>query len=244
MENAQLVGLSRQVTLQRHMDVIANNLANITTNGYKTQSLLFEDIKLPRAEVDAFQRPDRPVDFVIDDANLYDLQPGQMLATGNPTDIAIEGAGWFVVQTPQGERFTRNGSFALDANGQLVTRDGNPVLTDGGPITFQQNETAITVSSDGSISTNQGARGRLRVVEFAKQGDLKKIGDTLFEGANPQPSTFPRVMQGQIEKSNVRSVVELSRMIQVSREYQSVANWLAATDDLRRSAIEKLAQVS
>ncbi|MEJ1160997.1 flagellar basal-body rod protein FlgF [Prosthecomicrobium sp. N25] len=244
MENAQLVGLSRQVTLQRQMDLIANNLANINTNGFKAQSLLFEEIGQPRAAANTFLRPDQPISFVVDDANLYDMQPGQMTATGNPTDVALDGRGWFVVQTPQGERYTRNGSFAVNAQGQLVTRDNDAVLTDGGPLTLQPGETNLSIASDGTISTNQGVKGKLRVVDFERQGSLKKVGETLFEGENPIPATLPRVVQGQIEKSNVRGVVELSRMIAVQRSYESVAKWMQNADDLRRSAIEKLGQVS
>lgn len=244
MENAQLVGLSRQVVLQRQMDLIANNIANINTHAFKAQTLLQEEIRMPRASANAFLRPDRPVSFVQTDANLYDLQPGQMVATGNPLDVAIDGKGWFVVETPAGERFTRNGSFAVNAEGTLVTRDGNPVLTDGGPLTLQPNETTVSIGPDGTISTENGARGRLRVVEFEQPGQLKKAGETLFEGENPVESPLPRVVQGQIEKSNVRSVVELSRMIAVQRSYESLAKWMQNADELRKTAIERLGTVS
>lgn len=244
MENAQLVGLSRQVTLRRQLDLIANNLANVNTNGFKAQTLLLEETDLPKASANTFAFPDRPISFVIDDANLYDLEPGQMIQTGNPTDVALDGKGWFVVQTPQGERFTRNGSFAINNEGTLVTRDGHPVLTDGGPLTLQPGEDSLTFAADGTISTTQGQRGKLRVADFAAPGDLRKVGDTLFEGENPQPATLPRVVQGQIEKSNVRGVVELSRMIAVGRAYESVSKWMQNADDLRRSAIEKLGTVN
>lgn len=244
MENAQLVGLSRQVTLRRQMDLIANNLANINTNGFKAQTLLFEEIGQPRASADSFLHPDRPVSYVVDDANLYDFEPGQMVVTDNPTDVALDSKGFFVVQTPQGERFTRNGSFAINAEGTLVTRDGNPVLTDGGPLTLQPTESNLTIAADGTISTSQGQRGKLRVVEFPRQGDLVKVGETLFDGQNPQPATLPRVVQGQIEKSNVRGVVEMSRMIAVGRTYEMVAKWMQSADDLRKTAIEKLGSVN
>jgi flagellar basal-body rod protein FlgF len=244
MENAQLVGLSRQVTLQRQMDLIANNLANVNTNGFKAQSLLFEEYGQPKASANSFLVPDRPISFVVDDANLYDMQPGQMLSTGNPTDVAMDGRGWFVIQTAQGERYTRNGSFAINNQGTLVTRDNDPVMTDGGPLTFQPGESAMTIASDGTISTNQGVKGKLRVVDFEKQGQLKKIGETLFEGENPIPATLPRVVQGQIEKSNVRGVVELTNMIRVQRSYESVTKWMQNADELRRTAIEKLGTVS
>lgn len=244
MENAQLVGLSRQLTLQRELDLIANNVANVDTAGFKAQTLLLKEQKMPPAADLDFRRSDRPVSFVLDDGNRYDMKPGQMMITGNDLDVAVDGKGWFAVQTSQGERYTRNGSFAIGPNGILQTRNGDPVLTDAGPLTLQPNETQITIAADGTISTNQGNRGKLRVVDFANDGDLKKVGETLFSGNNPQPATLPRLVQGQIEKSNVRAVAEISRLIEVGRSYQAVATWMSNVDDLRRNAIEKLALVA
>ena len=244
MENAQLVGLSRQLTLQRELDLIANNVANVDTMGFKAQTMLFKEQKLSPAAATEFRRPDQPISFVLDDGNLYDFRPGQMVTTGNDLDVAVDGKGWFAVQTAAGERYTRNGSFAIGPDGTLQTRDGNPVLTDGGPLTLQPAESRITIAADGTITTNQGVRGKLKLVDFANAGDLKKVGDTLFEGQNPQAATLPRVVQGQVEKSNVRAVVEISRLIEVGRSYQNVANWMNGVDELRRSAIEKLSQVA
>lgn len=244
MENAQLVGLSRQLTLQRQLDMIANNVANVDTAGFKAQTMLVKEQKLSPAAANEFQRPDRPISFVLDDGNVYDFQPGQMVATGNDLDVAVDGKGWFVVGTPAGDRYTRNGSFAIGPDGVLQTRDGNPVMTESGPLTLQPNETRVAIAADGTISTNQGVRGKLRVVDFAAAGDLKKAGETLFTGNDPQPATLPRLVQGQIEKSNVRAVVEISRLIEVGRTYQNVANWMNNVDDLRRNAIDKLSQVA
>ena len=244
MENAQLVGLSRQLTLRRELDLIANNVANVDTMGFKAQPLLVKEQKMAPAAATEFRRPDRPISFVLDDGNLYDFRPGQMVTTGNDLDVAVDGKGWFAVQTKAGERYTRNGSFAIGPDGTVQTRDGNPVLTDGGLLVLQPNESKISIAADGTISTNQGVRGKLKIVDFADAGDLKKVGETLFEGTDPQPATLPRVVQGQIEKSNVRAVLEISRLIEVGRSYQNVSNWMSNVDDLRRNAIEKLAQVA
>lgn len=244
MENAQLVGLSRQVVLRRELDLIANNVANVDTNGFKAQSLLLKEERMsPAADLD-FRRSDRPISFVLDDANRYDLSAGRMMQTGNDLDVAVDGKGWFAVQTPNGERYTRNGSFALAPDGTLVTRDGNPVLTDSGPLLIPLNEGRPTIAADGTISTSQGVRGKLRVVDFADPGSLKKVGETLFEGTNPQPATLPRLVQGQIEKSNVRAVEQISRLIEVGRSYEQVSSWMAKADELRRDSIDKLAQVA
>lgn len=244
MENAQLVGLSRQIVLRRELDLIANNVANVDTNGFKAQTLLFKEERMrPAADLD-FRTSDRPISFVLDDANRYDLGAGQMVTTGNDLDVAVDGKGWFAVQTAGGERYTRNGSFALSPDGTLVTRNGDPVLTDGGPLTIQPGEGRLTIAADGTISTSQGVRGKLRVVEFADAGALKKVGETLFEASNPQPAALPRVVQGQLEKSNVRAVEQISRLIEVGRSYEQVSSWMAKADDMRRDAIDKLAQVA
>lgn len=244
MENAQLVGLSRQVTLQRQLDLIANNIANVDTAGFKAQTMLVKEQKLAPAAATEFRRPDRPISFVLDDGNLYDFQPGQMITTGNDLDVAVDGKGWFAIQTAGGERYTRNGSFAIGADGLLQTRDGNAVLTDAGPLTLQPSETRLSIASDGTISTSQGVRGKLKMVDFANPGDLKKVGETLFDGKNPQTATLPRLVQGQIEKSNVRAVSEISKLIEVGRSYQRIADWMSKVDDQRQNAIEKLAQVA
>jgi flagellar basal-body rod protein FlgF len=244
MENAQLVGLSRQLTLQRELDLIANNVANVDTAGFKAQSLLLKEQKMAPAAALDFRRADQPMSFVLDDGNRYDMNAGQMMTTGNELDVAVDGKGWFAVQTPQGERYTRNGSFAIGPDGILQTRNGYPVMTDSGPLTLQPNETQLTIAADGTISTSQGTRGKLKVVDFANDGDLKKIGETLFSGNNPQPATLPRLVQGQIEKSNVRAVEQISRLIEVGRSYQAVSQWMSNVDDLRRNAIEKLALVA
>jgi flagellar basal-body rod protein FlgF len=244
MNNAQLVGLSRQVVLRRQLDMVANNLANLNTNGYKAQSLLMKQTDDSAASAETFLRPDRPVNFVVDDANVYDFRPGRIEETGDQFDLALQGDAWFSVETPDGERFTRNGSFALNATGELVDRDGHRVQTDGGPLTFTPDETKVTFAADGTVSTANGIKGRLKLSTFASKGDLTKVGETLFSGANPEPATFPRLVQGSIERSNVRSVVEMARMVQITRTYESVSNFLSSTDQLSSDAINALGQVS
>lgn len=243
MENAQLIGLSRQVTLRRQLDVIANNIANMNTNGFKAQTLLFEKTELKNAKTNPFPRPDRPPAFVIDDRDITNFEAGSIVTTGNPTDVAINGAGFFVIETPAGERYTRDGGFQIDNQGRLVTASGFPVLSDGGPVTFGPEETNIAVARDGTISSSAGARGRLRVVEFEAEQLPRQEGGNLFAGENPVAVANPRLVQGALEKSNVESVTQLAAMIRVQRSYESVTNWLKNADDLRRTAIERLSGV-
>lgn len=247
MENTLLVGLSRQVALRRELDVVANNLANLGTTGFKGENTLFQEFLAGRAREHNFQGADQRVSMVIDRATRTDFGQGPLEHTQSPLDLAIDGEGFFVVETPQGERYTRNGSFTTSPTGELITTGGHRVLGEGGPIQFDPNDTDISVARDGTIATKNGERGRVRMVRFENEAQLSKQGENLFSvsaGAQPlaaDPRT--RVVQGAIEKSNVRPIVEMSRMIEITRAYTSISNLIQKTDELRRSAIERLADV-
>lgn len=252
MENILLVGLSRQVALGREMDVVANNIANINTIGYKADGSLFAEYLSSNAAGGAGAGGLGRISFVQDSGVWHDMNQGALERTGNPLDIAIDGQGYLVVQTRRGERYTRNGSLQINAQGQLVTGDGDPVMGDGGPIRFQTNDQQIAISRDGTISARQGGsnvdspRGRLRVVDFASPRQLQKDGGGTFsavDGAAPTPIKSVAIVQGAVEKSNVRGVVEMSRMIEISRAYTEVANLLQQQGDISQQAIDKLAEV-
>jgi flagellar basal-body rod protein FlgF len=249
MQNASLVGLSRQVALARELDVVANNIANINTTGYKTDGSLFEEYLSSAARAD--QTRDR-VSFVRDRGTWHDLSAGAVERTGNPLDVAIDGNAFLVVQTPRGERYTRNGALQINATGQLVTSDGNPVVGDGGPIAFQPTDKQISISADGTISVKEGnskvdsARGTLKLVSFNNSQQLQKDGNSTFMptgGAQAQPTKTAHVVQGSIEKSNVRGVVEMSRMIEITRTYTQIATILQQQHDLSQQSVNKLAEV-
>lgn len=250
MQNTLLIGLSRQVALQRELDVVSNNIANINTTGYKADGAIFEEFLSPTARAAVTSNS---ISFVQDRATWHDLGQGTVEQTGNPLDVAVQGKGFFVVQTPRGERYTRNGALQLNATGELVTASGYPVLGDSGPIRFQPTDRNIMIAQDGTVSVQEGTqsqasslRGRLRVVNFNRPQQLQKDGDGSFSAAAnnaPQPDTQSRIMQGSIEKSNVRSVVEMTRMIEVTRSYTQVAAMLQQQGDMRQSAIQKLADV-
>jgi flagellar basal-body rod protein FlgF len=242
MENALLIGLSRQVALSRELDVIANNIANVTTTGFKTRSLRFEEYLSSQASADLFPKNDQPVSYVVDKASGLDMTSGQLEMTGNPLDVAIRGNGLFVVNTPKGERYTRDGAFQLNRRGELVTDDGYPVMSESGPLQFGDNERAITIGEDGTVSTGAGIKGRLRLVVGDPQ-NLINDGANLYSAQQPPAavSRETRVASGALERSNVQPVLEMSRLIEVNRAYSSIASLLQSTDSLRRSAIERLA---
>jgi flagellar basal-body rod protein FlgF len=249
MENALLIGLSRQMSLRREMEVVSNNVANINTTGFKGDTAIFEEYLMPGASADQFARPDRKLSYVVDRSTWHDMGQGPMQQTGNPLDVAIDGNAFMVVQTPRGERYTRNGALQINSTGQLVTSEGFRVLGDGGPIQFQTTDKEILIARDGQISTPEGTRGKLRLVKFdgAVQRLTKDGGSTFAAPQGVQPVQVTpeerHVLQGSLERSNVRSVIEMTRMIEVTRAYSSVATMLQNQGEMRKSAVEKLAEV-
>jgi flagellar basal-body rod protein FlgF/flagellar basal-body rod protein FlgG len=236
------------------MDVVANNVANVNTTGFKADRSLFAEHLMPGAHEDNFAPgSDRRLSYVNDRATFHDFSQGAAEQTKNPLDVAIDGGGFFVVQTPSGERYTRDGSFQINNQGQLVNASGYPVLGGGGPIVFQQTDKQINIASDGNVTVVEGStartdsvRGKLRLVSFAQAQRLQKEGSNLYsaaDGATAQPDTVSRMRQGFLEKSNVNSVLEMSRMIEVTRTYTQISALLQQQSDLHKSAIEKLADV-
>jgi flagellar basal-body rod protein FlgF len=249
MQNALLIGLSRQVALGRELDVVANNIANINTTGYKADGSLFEEFLSSAAR--ASGSGDR-VSFVRDSGTWHDLSAGPIEQTGNPLNVAIDGNGYLVVQTPRGERYTRNGALQINGQGELVTSEGQQVQGEAGPIVFQPTDRQVTISGDGTVSVREGAantdslRGKLRLVAFDNVKQMQKDGSSTFktaDGSQPQPTKSARFIQGSIEKSNVRGVVEMTRMIEITRSYTQIAALLQQQHDMSTSAINKLADV-
>jgi flagellar basal-body rod protein FlgF len=251
MENALLVGLSRQTILERQLDVVANNVANVNTTGYKADSSLFEEFLASGAHEDNFVGGDRRVSYVQDRGTFRDFAQGAMEQTKNPLDVAISGSAFLAVQTPAGERYTRDGGLQLNNQGQLVTIAGNPVLGTSGPIVFQPTDHDINISPDGTITVVEGntrtdsVRGKLRLVSFADAQKLLKEGLNLYAAGegSAQPDLKSTIQQGFIEKSNVNAVAEMSRMIEVTRAYTQISTLLQQQSDLHKTAIQQLADV-
>ena len=243
VENALLIGLSRQVALSRELDVIANNMANVGTNGFKARSARFNEFVMPKAKAEAFKPADQRLSYVIDKGTPLDLSQGAVEFTGNPLDVALKDDNFLVVQTPAGERYTRAGSLVINRQGQLVTQSGQPVMGEAGPISFGNTEFDMRIAADGTVTSDQGTRGKLRQVRFADARSLVSDGANLFSSPTP-PQTAPagtRLEPGALERSNVKAVTELTRLMEVQRAYQNVANMISRSDDLRSKAISRLA---
>jgi flagellar basal body rod protein FlgG len=182
------------------------------------------------------------------------MTQGTVQQTGNPLDVAVDGEGMLVVQTANGgERYTRNGALQVNNLGQVVTTTGEIVLGESGPIVIQGTDRDILITKEGTIKVREGqslnsdsTRGKLRIVRFDNPQQLRKEGASSYSvpaGVVPQIVERPNVIQGAIEKSNVRSVIEMARMIEVSRAYTEVASIISQQNDLRKNSLQQLAEV-
>ena len=244
MENALYVGLSRQMILRREMEIIANNIANMDTNGFKVESMIQ---KTDPSEPAVTLGGPRPVKFVAPDGVARDFGQGVLTRTGGELDMAIEGKGFFQVQTPQGPRFTRDGRFTTDTTGRLVTQGGHAVLdASGGEIVIDAEKGQVSVGSDGSMSQGNETVGKVGIYAFTNPGALEKAGDNLFRnGSNlaANPATEAKLRQGFLEGSNVKPVLEITRMVEVSRAYESTTKMMESEAELSRRSVERLGRV-
>lgn len=244
MENTMFVALSRQASLRREMDMVANNLANMGTHGFKGERMMFVEHLVKSKGGEGLIAP--RLAYVRDIATMTDTKPGAIDTTGNPMDVALQGKGYFAVQTPEGERYTRNGRFQLDNTGQLVNQLGQPVLADGGaPIVFAPEDKEIVISRDGTISTNNGELGKLRVVTFANEQKLERTSGAQFiadQDNPPQNVDNVTVIQGAVENSNIEPIVEMANMISVHRAYDAVRNFIDREDERQKTMIRDLAR--
>jgi flagellar basal-body rod protein FlgF len=245
MDNTMYVGLSRQMTLRRELDVLANNIANADTAGFKVESLMVEAEarNLPSDEGGRSR-----VQFALDSGVARDFTQGGLKQTQAPLDLAIEGQGFFQVAAPAGTRFTRDGRFGMDAQGRLVNAAGHAVLdAGGGEIVFDQKKGQPTIAADGTVSQAGEIIGKVGVVRFPSLAALSKDGDGLYRNVTnlqPEPAPDARVRQGMVETSNVKPVAQITQLIEVSRAYESIARMMAATSDLSSRSIERLGRVS
>ncbi len=245
MENSLYVALSHQTALVRQLDMVANNMANVNTTGYKQTSPLFTQY------LDESMSADRPpvdkISYVQDFGTIRDFSPGALNATGNPLDLAIDGEGFFVIETPDGEQFTRNGHFKIDADGLLVNSDGFPLLSvNRTPFFFAPNEKEINITRDGMVTTENGIIGQIRVVGFSSLQKLRETYNGLYTTTTDnQPFDMtPNIEQGMLEASNVQPVVEMTKMIQLQRAYEAAQRMIEREDARISSAINALSAKS
>lgn len=245
MDNALYVGLSRQMVLKREMDIVANNIANADTNGFKFESLMTKEA--PGAPAFTLGGP-RPIKFVSADGVARDFSQGNLRRTDAPLDLAIDGQGFFKVTTKAGDRYTRDGRFRTDETGRVTTQKGDVVADEGGgEITIDPTKSgAISISPDGVISQGTERIGKVGVFKFDSLSALEKTGDNYYQNAsNQQASAAPdaKIRQGMLESSNVNPIVQITRMIEVNRAYEQVSQMMNNEAELSRNSVARLGKL-
>lgn len=236
MENSIYIGLSQQMALMTNMDIVANNIANVNTTGFRAQNPVFKEyISSPKGN-------DDELSFVSDYAQYQMTTPGPLRQTGNDLDVALVGSGFISVQMPDGSTgYTRDGSFHLRSDGTLVNSADMPVMGGGGVIVLPSDVAQISIDKKGVISDGKGPLAELGIFEFDNVQSLKPAGHNAYTSPIAgTPAVSTTVSQGFVEGSNVKPVTEMTRMIEVLRNFQSTQNVLKAEHDRMREAIQKL----
>lgn len=236
MDNAGYVSLSRQSGLMRELNTIANNIANVSTSGYRRESVIF-------AEHVKAMDGDPNLSIATMNHRYVDFSAGQINGSDNPLDMAIEGDGFFLVESADGPRLTRAGSFSLNGVGELVNAEGRRVLDEGGgAIVLPPQAGAVSVAPDGSISAGNQPVGRIGVVT-ADPAYLVREGDNMFRAERGYaPVDVPRVRQNALEGSNVSAVTEIAHLIEVQRAYEMGQSFMQSDDERIKRTVRELGQ--
>ncbi|SIS76423.1 flagellar hook-basal body complex protein [Paracoccus saliphilus] len=233
MENAIYAALTRQSGLMKEMRVVANNMANASTTGFRREGVIFAE------HLAAVDRHGDTLSMAHARGRMVDLRQGVLTQTNGSFDLAIEGEGFFMVETPEGNRLTRAGAFMPSAEGELMNADGHRLLDEGqAPIIIPAGATGIAIGSDGTLSANGLPFGRIGVFAAPDPAGMFHKGGTSFAtDTDPEPVEDPRIRQGFLEESNVDPVFEITRMIEVQRAYELGQSFLDREDQRIRSAI-------
>jgi flagellar basal-body rod protein FlgF len=236
MDNASYATLTRQSGLMAEMRAVATNIANANTTGYRAEGVVFaEHVRALGDDHDSLSMARALV-------RETSMAQGAMAMTGGPFDLAIEGEGFFLVQTPQGQRLTRNGAFTPNENGDLVTMDGFPVLDAGGaPVFVPTGAGAVSFAADGTISAGGQPVGQVGLFRATDPLTMVREDGVRFRAdSGVEPAESARILQGFVEESNVDPVLEIARMIEVQRAYELGQGFLQREDDRIRALIQSL----
>lgn len=244
MDNGIYIILSRQIGLFNDMATVANNIANVNTNGYQAERLSFEQYLTRDGNIKASEK----MAFANDVVTNRDTSVGSLRATGNPLDVAIKSDGFFAVETPLGVRYTRAGSFQVNAIGELTDGNGYIVQDNSGqPIVFEDGDHDISIGINGIVTVNGEERGVLALYKFDNPQLLRRVSNTHYHSDLParlMDETEVQMAQGMLENSNVQAVLEMTHMIDVSRSVGSTAKYIETLYDLQRKTSNVLAQQS
>jgi flagellar basal-body rod protein FlgF len=244
LDSGYYAACSALKTQSNALEIVANNIANVSTVGYRGQMPAFESLMVQTAggQMNGWERLTN--EFAAPNGSRLNMAEGNLEPTGNPLDFAIEGPGFFAVQTKAGTLYTRNGAFRVSAAGQLVSAAGDPVLSGAGPITIPSGELAI--SADGTVSVNGAVAGKLRMSEFDGNTRLEPAGGSYY--AAPENSakagTASSVRQGTLESSNVSPVAAMVSLISAQRQAEMMERAMSAFySDFNRIAADELPKV-
>ena len=235
MDNAIYATLTRQSGLMRELRAVANNVANADTTGFRREGVIFSE------HMTSLDHVGETLSMANARGRDVDLRPGSLAGTGGTWDLGLEGEGFFMVATPQGNRLTRAGAFMPSADGQVVNGDGHPLLDDGqAPIAIPPGARAVSVAPDGTVAADGEPVGRVGIFAPGAARDMRHYGGTLFgaDGARPLPEA--KLRQGFLEGSNVDPMLEIARMVEVQRAYELGQSFLDAEDQRIRAAISSL----
>lgn len=248
MENPTYLALSHQNALRRQMETVANNLANANTTGFRSERLLFASFLTSKAGNPGVGGDGATRMAFVEGIGTYrDTRAGQAIKTDAPLDMMIHGSAYFVVDTPVGARYTRDGNFRLDANGTIVNAEGFALLDQNNqPIRLNPTETNVDVTKQGEIYAAGNRVGRIQLVSFPDEQALTRLGGGLYSSTVDAVPADPRaeVHQGMLEGSNVVSVNELTQMLDIVRRYESAQRILDTEHERASKAIERLARVA
>lgn len=242
MGESTLIHLSRMIALERKIDVVAHNVANSDTTGFRARELSFREYLKPEKGVDETGKKDRPLSLVDPRFAFSNSSQGAPHTTGNPLDVAIQGEGYLVVRTAQGDRYTRAGALTVDDKGRIVTLAGEPIMGKNGPLQVPPNDGEVSVAADGTVATKRAIIGQLRLVRFANHEGLEAAGKGLLKTNQPPidlTASETRLLNGFLEKSNVQPIREMSRLTEITRSYEMVGRLLKGSqdsDDINRLA--------
>lgn len=237
MDNAGYTTITRQSGLMREMRVVANNIANTATSGFRQEGVVFSEYVKSVDNASGLSMGQA-------DAHHTSFEQGALTQTGGQFDFAVEGDGFFLVQTPLGERLTRAGTFTPNAAGDLVTPDGYQVLDPGGaPVFIPPGAADISVSADGTISSEGNPVGQMGLVQPLDPQQMVREDGVMFRAdGGYEVAENGRILQRFVENSNVNPILQLSRMIEVQRAYELGASFLDAEDERVRQAMRSLSQ--
>jgi flagellar basal-body rod protein FlgF len=247
MDTALYVGLAHKAALKRRMDVVAHNIANMSTTAFNKERVVFRQLLVDAPG--AAGTSGGKIAFVQDHGVLRNLEAGTMVPSGNDLDVFIKGRGYLSVQASDGQTlYTRNGRMMIDNENNLSLLSGEKVLDDtGSPIQFEDDDVDIKIADDGTISASGGERGKLGLAQFTNEQDMKRRGSSLYETSQtPKPAenlTDISVRQKAFESSNVNAIESMTEMIEVMRAYQEASKNESGYDNMRKDALKRLGQV-